>query len=120
MQILRHSKIAITMEIYTEVPDPHPRRATAPGRPARRLASLYFRAVQTPIQDHRKAFWLVEPRGFEPLTSWLQNAGRLWHTVAELAGPALRCRTRWQVVGACCGQSWWSATETASRRNRLA
>ena len=38
------------------------------------------------------------------MTSWLQNAGRLWHTVADLARPGLRSRNGWQVVGACCGQ----------------
>ena len=38
------------------------------------------------------------------VTSWLQNAGRLRHTVADLAWPGLHCRTGWQVAGACCGQ----------------
>jgi hypothetical protein len=46
----------------------------------------------------------LEPRGFEPLTSWLQNAGRLWHAVAGLAESGPRCRTGRDVVGACCGQ----------------
>jgi hypothetical protein len=38
------------------------------------------------------------------MTSWLQNAGRLRHAVADLARPGLRSRAGWQVVGACCGQ----------------
>jgi hypothetical protein len=48
------------------------------------------------------AFSLVEPRGFEPLTSWLQNPGRLRHNVAD---PALRARQDWprrQLIG--CGR----------------
>jgi hypothetical protein len=66
MQILRHSKIAVTMEIYTEVPSTATRAALRKlsqwlGSPVRRLPIcvgrmwsvpdgrlLYFRAVPAP------------------------------------------------------------------------
>jgi hypothetical protein len=43
------------------------------------------------------------------LTSWLQNAGRLRHTMADLAGPGLRSRAESEVAGACCGSGSWLA-----------
>jgi hypothetical protein len=41
---------------------------------------------------------------FRTLTSWLQNAGRLWHTVADLASLDQRDRLAWLIVGCRCGQ----------------
>ena len=68
------------------------------GHPGLPLANLLARQVgrHSSCLDH--------------VTSWLQNAGRLRHAVAELARPALRSRARWQVAGCGCGQCWWSAS----------
>ena len=48
MQILRHSKIAVTMEIYTEVPSAATRDALQQARPVARQLDplLYFSVVR--------------------------------------------------------------------------
>jgi integrase len=49
MQILRHSQIAMTMEIYSEVPTAKTRSALKRlGRPTRWLGLLYFGVVRRP------------------------------------------------------------------------
>jgi len=76
-----------------------------------KVFALSVRAVAVGC-GRQGALWLLHLRAalndrpaFCGLTSWLQNAGRLRHAVAELGRPDLRSRARWQVVGACCGQA---------------
>jgi hypothetical protein len=66
MQILRHSKIAITMEIYTEVVSGDPRSAPQARRPARPLRRLLrFAAPPQPKRPHPDR---IEPLIWSPVT----------------------------------------------------
>jgi hypothetical protein len=73
MQILRHSKISITMEIYTEVPRcQHTRGAQSVGRAARMngdcCTSVLYVPGETAISRSQCGLTWVELRGLEPLT----------------------------------------------------
>jgi len=46
LQILRHSQIAMTMEVHSEVLGPDSQRTQAPGQAARWLALLLLGAVE--------------------------------------------------------------------------
>ena len=72
MRILRHSKIAVTMEIYTEAPSDATSRCSPQ---AQRLAHMTVAAVcccyksrRGRFQDRNRPVTWVELRGFEPLT----------------------------------------------------
>ena len=72
MQILRHSKLTVTMEIYTSSLRSHPRRAPQ----AQRLAHLTVAAVcccrkikNDRLQDHNRPLSWVGDTGIEPVTS---------------------------------------------------
>lgn len=75
---------------------------TVPGRDGGRLAGTVTLVVSSSQPDARGAG--SHGAGTRSLTSRLQNADRLRRAVADLAGPGLRGRTGWQVVGAGCGQ----------------
>ena len=63
MQILRHSKIAVTMEIYTEVPSAATRDAPQVPQPVADLGLLYFTAVRRSKSADSKI-------GTSPLPGW--------------------------------------------------
>ena len=67
MQILRHSQIAMTMEIYSEVPTAQDEEcAQAAGQEARWLGLLYFCAVRShkgPIRRSESALDLGGAEG---------------------------------------------------------
>lgn len=54
--------------------------------------------------------------GHLAVTSWLQNAGRLWRIVADPAMSGSRGKGEQPFVGACCGQIRGQATSSAGRR----
>ena len=74
MQILRHSKIAVTMEIYTEIPSAATRAALHKARPlARQLSVAVLQcctATKTAgsLKRNRPLTW-VGDTGIEPVTS---------------------------------------------------
>ena len=63
MQLLRHSKIAVTMEIYTEVPSAATRDALKNPSPWLTLGLLYFTAVRRSKSADSKI-------GTSPLPGW--------------------------------------------------
>ena len=77
MQILRYSKIAVAMEIYTEVPSAATPRGTGEARPVARLRLLDRAAAvccctkieNGRLQDHNRPLSWVGDTGIEPVTS---------------------------------------------------
>jgi len=81
MRILRHTKFAITMEIYTQVPTRPPRmRSGGSAMPWAMLVLTFPTMTSRPLLLYAAAVHAaqvfgnrVELRGLEPLTFWLQT-----------------------------------------------
>jgi hypothetical protein len=74
MQILRHSQIAITMQVYSEAPSQATQRALrrlgqSLGRPAATAAPVAAQRSKKAARVSRTASELVGDTGIEPVTS---------------------------------------------------
>ncbi len=68
MQVLRHSQITVTMQVYSEVPSDAMKDAL---RTASMVSYCCTKIKEGQSHDRNRPLSWAEPRAFEPLTSWL-------------------------------------------------
>ena len=96
MQILWHSQIATTMEIYSEVPTAKTRSASS-GRAGNSMASWRCCTSTERASLVFRNRPEVELRGFEPLTPSMRTKGSRVQMAARM------CHPGWQGGGKGCG-----------------